>query len=54
MLQSTISHITVFVLGVLFGAFALRRNPVKGAKSLDELEQAYKDTKAKILSKLRK
>ncbi len=46
-----ISHVAVFICGILFGAFALRRNPVKGAKTLDELERVYGEAKAKLLSK---
>lgn len=49
-----ISHFAVLVLGILFGAFALRRNPVEGAKTLDELETVYQKTKADLLAKLRK
>ena len=46
--------VLAFGLGTLFGAFVLRRNPLKGAKTLDDLENAYKKTKADLLAKLRK
>jgi hypothetical protein len=51
---SIISHAVALGLGILLGAFALRRNPIVGAKTLDELEKVYHDTKLKMVSKLRK
>lgn len=51
---SVVSHLVVLVLGILFGAFALRRNPIKGAKTLDELETVYQSTKNKLLAQVRK
>lgn len=54
MLHSLFTHTAALVIGVLLGAFALRRNPLKGARSLDELELFYRDAKARLLTKLRR
>lgn len=54
MLRSAVSHLTVFVLGAIFGAFVLKRNPLKGARTLDELELFYRDARARLLAKLRR
>lgn len=54
MLHNALGHAVVFVFGALFGAFALRRNPIKGAKTLAELDKIYADVKAKLASKPRK
>jgi hypothetical protein len=51
MLVLILSHpllfLSVFVLGGLVGAAAFRKNPLKGAKTLDEIETMGRDFIAK-------
>lgn len=54
MLHLAVSHLAVFALGALFGAFVLRRNPLKGARTLDELERFYREAKSRLLTKQRR
>jgi hypothetical protein len=54
MLSILFSRPIIFIVGVLLGAFVLRRNPIAGAKTLDALEKAYIDAKSKLIAKVRK
>lgn len=54
MLGTFLTHAGVFLLGAIFGAFALRRNPIKGAKTLSQLEAAYTSTKNDLIAKANK
>lgn len=51
MILTVFTHLVVFLLGALAGALLLRNNPLKGAQSLDQLETAYEEAKAKLQKK---
>lgn len=45
---SIVSHGIFLVIGAIGGGFIARRNPLKAAKTLEDLEAAYAAAKARL------
>ena len=50
-LSPLLSHGLALLVGILTGGFILRNNPLKGARTLAELEDLYAKTKARLKRK---